>query len=659
MENIDGREDPPVKGSRRSKKRYAVLWLAVLSLAMGVVFFLNWREFGAYLFYGRFLSNEVFYQRIKDTIKEGSPVSSPTYLRQKMTGGENEYYTVPGTKHLDSASMRHTIFFTKGDRVDVGLVRIRNGYNSPLWKYTFGVDEIANGKRRRLIEKTGKFPLDTKILFQIGEKLEGQDNGQAEIEYVIKPRGFRTRAGLIVARALKGPPYFKDFVFLTPSVRNKRKPGELNVILISFDTLRPDRLGCFGYPKPTSPNIDSFAEQSVLFTQAFSSSSWTLPAHFSLMTGLYPSAQLTPLEDVRKYGYHADRPIAAMLKDEGYFTVGVTGGLYLSSAKGFSLGFDQYSEFHFRNTDSTKKVFQTSMEWLEENSDIKFFMFLHNYECHFPYRNTQFLDKEKPLTLIEKRKALYDGGVKSADDYFGKLIEQLKSLDLLSKTLIVVVSDHGDDLHDHFTELDRIPRFPDPVPERGNKIDHGHSLYDEVIRVLMLFHLPGFEPKKHVLTNQVRLIDTMPTIMDYLGIQPDGPVQGTSLLGLMEEGDRSVDPPAISEFTLYGPERKSVRMDGYKYIYIPNPRQRKDGISFTDIPKYALFDLRKDPEEKNNIYLEKMELGKQYHQILEETLKESNGIKEELEAKKPLPEAGQNELPQDVVEALKAIGYLQ
>ena len=238
-------------------------------------------------------------------------------------------------------------------------------------------------------------------------------------------------------------------------------------------------------------------------------------------------------------------------------------------------------------------------------------------------------------------------------------MKKLESLDLLSNTAIILISDHGEDLHDHITEADVIPPIENPAVSKGGVVDHGHTLYDEVINIPMIFYLPGIHPKKNVIHNQVRLIDVKPTIHDYLGIPIEKPVQGTSLLPLIVEGERAEDPPAISEYMLSGPERKSVRMNGYKYVYIPDMEERKDDVSYSDVTRHALFDLTKDPGEKNNIYSQKTELGKKYHRILEETLEESLGIKGEIQKNSPTANDESTEIPQDIIEGLKALGYIQ
>jgi arylsulfatase A-like enzyme len=298
------------------------------------------------------------------------------------------------------------------------------------------------------------------------------------------------------------------------------------------------------------------------------------------------------------------------------------------------------------------------MEWLEANRDTKFFMFLHSYKSHAPYLETYFLEQGEHADILEKRKALYDGNIRRVDDFFGQFVNKLRSLGLFSNTIIVVVSDHGEHFYDHFAEADRIPPEPTPIPQTST-IAHGHSVYDELIRIPMIFYLPGLQPKKSIYEEQIRLVDVLPTVLDYLGLSHEGPVQGESLLPLMRTGQRLHDSPAISEFTHTGPEQKSVRMGGYKYIYTGDPDERKQEVSFRNIPKYALFDLKSDPGEKNNIYSQNKALAEEYHDILQKTLEESRAINRELREKRKPGEVDSNPMPEDVTNALKALGYLQ
>jgi len=584
------------------------------------------------------------------------PVPASAFVPHRIYDGKRHHRaeSVAATKHPDSHIVQHTIQAKEGDKLAVGLSRIRNAPGVGFREYVFSVYKLGEKGKKQLLEVSGEFSLNSWNVFHADGISNSAGGETAEIQYVLKPKGLKSTIVSIIERWKGVPPYYKEFAFMTPGIIHRRETGEPNVILISFDTLRPDHLGCFGYSRATSPNIDGFAEQNTLFTQAISTSPWTFPAHSSLMTGLYPSAHLTP-----QYFSYAEKPMATVLRDNGYYTIAITGGGWVASTRGFHRGFDRYIEFDRRLHKSTEFIFGKAIDWLEDNGDSRFFMFLHNYEVHDPYEHTSFLGRENEKELIEKRKALYDGDILYMDTLFGKLVEKLRSLDLLANSIIIVVSDHGDDFYDHFTDDDVVPPRSKPPVASMTLVDHGHSVYDEVLKVLLIFHFPDDQPQGRVIENQVSLIDVMPTLMDYLGIGLEAPVQGTSLLPLIRDGSRLHDPPAISEFTQNGPEQKSVRMNGYKYMYTKDPKSRKKKITYKNIPSRGLFDLEKDPKEKNNMYTRNSELAKDYHEELERNLEESSAIMSRLQNTYKSTEGETTETPQDVVDALKALGYIQ
>jgi arylsulfatase A-like enzyme len=540
---------------------------------------------------------------------------------------------------------RHTGWY------EVGLVRIDESSNDGN-DFIFSVYEITNGEREKLHEISRGFPKGSWALFEVARSAAGKPSvGETEIEYELRPAGVKAR----LASQNRASPYYKDFAFLAPAAMPRREPGDLNVILVSFDTLRPDHLSCFGHSRPTSPNIDALARRSTLFTQAVSTAPWTGPAHHSLFTGLYPSASMTKIDGgIWAYQYHAAPSMAAVFSEHGYYTVAFTGGSNLTSARGFNRGFKRYQEANRYSKDNAATVFRQAIGWLEANRDVKFFMFLHTNQCHTPYSDRYFFDQEKPRGYIQKDKVLYDGGIRNADEWFGRFMDKLEEMDLASNTAIVLASDHGDEMYEHYKK-------GDIVKDNGKiaVVRHGHSLYDEVVRVLVSFTLPGLEAEGKILNNQVRLIDILPTLLDYLGLKNDSPMQGTSLLELIRTGERADDPPAIIEYTAHGPEQKAVRMNGYKYIYTENPDESKSKITFRDIPRYSLFDMKNDPGEKNNIYSENKELAEQYHGILTEALNESSAIRNDL-IKQEAPGKKKSEpLPQDVIDGLKTLGYIE
>jgi arylsulfatase A-like enzyme len=633
--------------------------MGLLLLAMLMVIALNWRNIGTYFFYEDFHEFDNWLMEVKRKAEAVSRPPSFAYIRQpREEGSDKVIRTVWGTIHPDHKSYKYEVNAKKGERIRVGVARIETSPFTP-GEYVFNVYEMHDGDRDKLLSTSVDFHSESSMLFDIEIKSEQRNGHPREIEYVLESKGTIGKIISLFAWIRGLPPYYKYFAFLSPSVLPRREPDELNVIMVSFDTLRPDHLSCFGYPRPTSPNIDAFVEQGILFPQTISTSPWTGPAHYSLFTGLYPSAHLASLSNFWDNRVYTDRVIAVVLKEEGYYTIGVTGGAQVSSVKGFNRGFDYYLEFNRHYKDNSEQVFQNAMDWLEDNRDTKFFMFLHTYQCHSPYDSSYFIDREDVQSFIGQRQAFYDGDIREVDMQFGRFMEKLRSLELLSNTIIVAVSDHGEDLNDHFTEADLIPqREKKPHPRYHTRTAHGHSLYDELIKVFTVFHLPGFMPEKKVFDNQIRLIDIMPTILDYLNIEHDDPSQGTSLLELMRTGEREQDPPAISEFLVWGPEQKSVRMNGYKYIYTIDPDERRNDVTFRGIPQYALFDLQNDPDETNNIYEKNRKLAEQYHSILDETLSTSLGIKNRLEKTHQPFERDLTETPKDVADALRTLGYL-
>ena len=644
------KKESVLEKARASLNAHPLLFSFFLCLLVVVVIARNWSTARTYLL------------RISD-----SPPAVQKSIHWSIGGEADSFQTMPATHFPESGTMRYAIHGNKGDEIEVGLLRVTEKFlRAP--EYVFRIYEFTSNGKKKVLEKSGEFAPDFWAVYQIGENLEWHGDGTTVIEYELKPKGLRNRIASLFAQ-VKGQPYYKDFTFLTPSVFHRRKPGEFNVILVSFDTLRADRLGCFGYERPTSPNIDSFAVRAALFVNAITPSPWTAPSHRSVFTGLYPSAHSLRHWDRYKDEFIAEETIASLLRDNGYYTLGITGGLTVSYSHGFSTGFRRFIEYRsisnaetpsksWEHEDGTRKTFEFAMDWLDANHEAKFFMFVHQYECHDPYEDEFFLEAADQGSLIEKRRALYDGDIRRGDAFFGRLVEKLESLDLLSNTAIVFFSDHGEDLHDHYTEDDRLRgRQLNPIPQISS-VDHGHSLYEEITRVPLIFHLPGLEPPRGVIENQVSLIDITPTILDYLGLQYDIPVQGVSLVELIRTGEREQDPPAISEFMLYEPEQKSVRTNKSKYIFSEDPTKTNREPTFRNIPRHALFDLRNDPDERENIYESNRKTAEKYHRILEQTIEQSREINKRLQAESRHTKGISAEEQADRIESMKALGYL-
>ena len=287
--------------------------------------------------------------------------------------------------------------------------------------------------------------------------------------------------------------------------RQTNKDDEFNVILISLDTLRGDKLGCYGYERETSPHIDSLAEDSVQFSYCFAQSNWTLPSHVSM---------LTSLNGRRHQVYLAHEKMSPSLDNHrrhpgmhGFYNGGITGGGYVSEKFGFSKGFDEYKgeRYVFHAENEAEELGSETVKWVEKNADKRFFLFLHTYQIHDPYYNhpgitddfvegdvswqsmpiASFLrnqDEKRKYEFTEKEQqdivALYDGEIKYTDKYLiAPLLKKLKDLGLYDNTLIILTSDHGEEFLDHGSWL------------------HAHTLYNELIRVPLLIKYPGSKNK--------------------------------------------------------------------------------------------------------------------------------------------------------------------
>ena len=390
-----------------------------------------------------------------------------------------------------------------------------------------------------------------------------------------------------------------------------------NVILISLDTLRADHLGCYGYPLPTSPNIDRFALKSVVFESSFSNATWTLPSHMSLMTSQYPSQHGVVDTDTRLS--NTKKTLAQVLHKQGFFTAAFTAGYMVSAIFGFERGFDTYKEDYDEKQEEGGKgwrlqnVARRLSFWLNENADRKFFLFVHAYDTHEPFIGHKYLKEFEPeydgrlnflnnyadfrshpdypkykvmtndlmptinkfyekvinAKKIDMReqdirhiRALYDNEIRYVDHYFGKLIETLEAKDLMKKTVILLWSDHGEELM-----------------ERG-AIQHGASVYEELIHVPLIIYLPGYKtPVRR--QELVQSIDIAPTILDILGLESVEDFQGISLFS--DKAPR--DHYAVVEQTRYN----AIRSQTHKLLF--------DGKN----DSVQLFDLKADPAETTDV----------------------------------------------------------
>jgi len=403
--------------------------------------------------------------------------------------------------------------------------------------------------------------------------------------------------------------------------------SELNILFFTLDTTRADHLGCYGYDRAETPNMDRLAETGILFKNATCQVPLTLPSHSSMFTGTYPF-----YHGVRDNGGFYLEPerttLAEVLKVHGMATSAFVGAFVVDSRWGLDQGIDYYYDnFDFAkykriSLDSVQReggeVIEAFFEWFEKNYQKKFFSWIHFYDPHTPY------DPPEPYkTRFSKWNwGLYDGEIAYVDELIGKVLDKLIEKDVLKKTLIVIVGDHGESLGQHKENA------------------HGFFIYDAAISVPLIIKLPSQSLKAKKVNARVETIDIMPTLLQILGLPLPSEVQGKSLLPLILDKHSNQERFAYSE--TYYPryhfgwsELKSLQNSRYKYIQAPRPE---------------LYDIVNDPNELTNIYRQEIRIGKQFEEKL-------NSLLEKMSAE-GIEEKGPQKLDEEAMEKLMALGYV-
>ncbi|MGO9239935.1 MAG: sulfatase-like hydrolase/transferase [Bryobacteraceae bacterium] len=347
----------------------------------------------------------------------------------------------------------------------------------------------------------------------------------------------------------------------------------LNLVVVTIDTLRADRLHCYGNAHIETPTLDGLATRGVLFESAVAQAPLTPPSHASIFTGTYPT-----VHHVRNTGGFALQPssitLAKILQAQGWDTAAFIGASVLKKAFGFSQGFDVYDdqmpkpEKRLEEREYPERraavVVDHALQWLNAQSGKPFFVWLHLYDPHEPY--------EPPSPFKEKyRDHLYDGEVAYADQQLGRFLSAVEAKSGAGKTLIAFLADHGESLGEH------------------GEFTHGVFLYDSTLRIPFILAGPGVPAGVRV-DQQARTVDVLPTILALLGGQPPPVCQGVSLMPAF--AGKSVATTYSYAETLYPKmsmgwaELRAIRTNKWKYVRAPKPE---------------LYDLAADPGEKNNV----------------------------------------------------------
>lgn len=367
-----------------------------------------------------------------------------------------------------------------------------------------------------------------------------------------------------------------------------------NVIIIAVDTLRANHLGCYGYPRNTSPIIDKFAEGGVKFTHCYTPSPLTTPAFASMLSSLPPYKHGAKRNGMSVF--NRTKILPQYLKRQGYYSGAFISNYTLKKdLTRLNRGFDTYTEVLdkkrwlrlFLSEGDAKDVSEKASRWLYQNSKRKFFLWVHYTSPHEPYVYHKEFDKGfeevDPSVYPEgsrfKKIRKYDTEIGYDDHYIGQLIKKIKEFGLYDDSLIIFMADHGESFGEH------------------NYFTHGRKLYNSGLHVPLIVKLPGNENAGAVIERNVSLLDIAPTILSQLGIQTPEDMEGEDLFNpkseervLYFEAYKGVADSNRGElFHLkVSPIRYGMLKDNVKLIY--------------DNHKYEAYDVEKDWFESQNIY---------------------------------------------------------
>jgi arylsulfatase A-like enzyme/Tfp pilus assembly protein PilF len=399
------------------------------------------------------------------------------------------------------------------------------------------------------------------------------------------------------------------------------QPSGLNVVLITLDTTRADRIGAYGWTPSPTPNLDRLASEGTFFEHATAPAPLTLPVHSSLFTAKYP-----PQHGVRDNGgFFLDQretTMAERLKGAGIRTGGFVGAYVLDRKWGIAQGFDRYfDDFDLSKFDTpslgeverpASEVADHALEWLASVKSSRFFAWLHFYDAHSPYAppaeyRARFPDQP------------YIGEIAFVDAQIGRVRAFLEQEGLLEKTIVVVIGDHGESLGDH------------------GESTHGFFVYQSVLHVPLVVRAPYDALRRRRVADLVRTIDVMPTVLDLLDLPVPENVDGQSVVPLMTGAAREMGLGAYAEAVYpryhYGwSDLRSLTSERFKYIEAPRPE---------------LYDLVQDPNETRNLYDQRRALADRMAAVLAT-----------VESKRAVDVTPATDVDPDTHARLAALGYV-
>ncbi len=399
-------------------------------------------------------------------------------------------------------------------------------------------------------------------------------------------------------------------------IRNGKK---MNLILIVIDALRADHLGCYGYPRETTPHLDALANEGIRFEECYAPVSWTKPSVASLMTSLYPGVHGAVRAGDSLPGEVVT--LAELLRAAGWTTAGFITNPHLKSIYNFNQGFDLFDDsltrdkiyeiairqlvfypllrafsgknFNLTDRDRANLVNRKVFSWLEREKDSDFFAYIHYMDPHAPYNPPGKYREMFPAVSgneVSRTVSLYDGEIRFVDNAVGELLERLKALGIYQRTVILVTADHGEAFGEH------------------GDFGHGHTIYQDQLRVPLIIKCPSCPPALAI-SSPVSTLDILPTLLDLMNLHPDPAAAGVSLMGMIKENE----PIAAKDSDLYFDLENFngsaiiwgvIKAGRWKYIRTgksPLRGIKRDG-------EEELYDLKVDPGEINNLLRQKTEM---------------------------------------------------
>jgi len=388
-----------------------------------------------------------------------------------------------------------------------------------------------------------------------------------------------------------------------------------NVLLITIDTLRADRLSCYSREHVQTPNIDKLAERGVLFSRAFANTSTTLPSHANILLGVSPLYH--GVHDNLHFVVREEHlSLAEHLKNNGYATAAFVGAYPLDPRFGLDQGFDIYDADYPHDFESSlpsqerraEEVMDSALAAIE-TLNSPWFVWIHCYDPHLPY--------EPPEPYKSRfENSPYDGEVAYVDDVFGKLVDYLETQGLFDEAMIVLTADHGESLGQH------------------GETSHGFYAYNTTIWVPLIIDVPGLEEKQ--VHQYVSHLDIFPTVCEFAGVKKPSQLQGRSLLPVMQGARWSENPIYFESLYPY-----------YSHGWAPLRGIIHERKKFVDSPIPEIYDLEKDFDESSN--LAGSERRDEYLRQLEKLIRDQSS---------PQSIRSHERFDREVLDRLSSLGYV-